>query len=371
MTHWKQIGAAVAAHLLLLSVGLGAEDASSPISITIGPEGARPLSLTIDGRDVSLPSGGGFQAYDATAKKPVALSRGQVKQTSQGDIHLKKEVESSGCKDPDGRYCLVIRNTPWGENSVTFKMNPNPDLFKNQNRPTVASYALDLMDRWLKEHPEYDGMFVDSLGRNWPAVLNYRKDHFAYARHPLTFDPQGRVALHNQISHYEYIDALRARMRAAGRLVLANGVYAYKPRVSPAKRVQRQALDKTLKEYIERSAPAEHYRPGARVGRFFCAALLDVASSEAGVRATIQRCQDVRAFMGRKQYAFLNYSWEDGAKVEELVNRSLCYGIFASTSTNFFTEIARKTPLVVKDSDHVTFSVTPLRCCVIALAKNP
>ena len=45
-------------------------------------------------------------------------------------------------------------------------------------------------------------------------------------------------------------------------------------------------------------------------------------------------------FMGRKPYAFLNYQWEDGELVEEFVNKSLCFGIFASTSTNFFTGVA-------------------------------
>ena len=258
---------------------------------------------------------------------------------SQGDIHLKEEVEASACKMPDGKYAIFIRNTPWGDDSVTFKINPNPDLFKDENRPTVASYALDLTDRWLKQHPEYDGMFVDSLGRNWPAVLNYRRDHFKYARYPLTVDPQGRIALHNQISHYEYVETLRAKMRATDRLVLANGVYAYKSKIVPTKPAQGRAVDSTLNEYVQQSTPAEHYRPGAKLGRFFCASLLDVASSEAGVKATTERCQDVRTFMGQKQYAFLSYHWEDVGKVEEFVNRSLCYAIFASNSTNFFTGV--------------------------------
>ena len=283
---------------------------------------------------------------------------------SQGDIHLKEEVESSACKTADGKYCLVLRNTPWGENSVSFKMNPNPDLFRDQNRPTVAGYAFELMDQWLEQHPQYAGMFVDSLGANWPALLNYRKDHFAYARYPLSFDPQGRVALQNDLSHYEYVETLRAKMRATGRLVLANGVYAYKSKGAPpkavrpkgaaakgaaskgtapkgagAKAVERQAIDTKLNEFTAQGTPPEHYRAGTKLGRFFCSALLDVASSEAGVRANVERCQDVRVFMGKKHYAFLNYSWDDAAQVEEFVNKSLCYGIFASTSTNFFSGV--------------------------------
>jgi hypothetical protein len=284
---------------------------------------------------------------------------------SQGDIHLKEEVESSACKTSDGRYSLVIRNTPWGANSVSFKINPSPDLFQDVGRPTVASYAFELMEQWLKEQPQYDGMYIDSLGANWPALLNYRKDHFAYARYPLTFDPEGRVALQNDLSHYEYIETLRKRMRADGKLILANGVYAYRSkgapprrRPTPAKRrdrtkpgvapkpkaltskpAERQVVDRRLQEFRARTAPPEHYRAGTKLGRFFCAALLDVASSEAGVRAVVERCQDVRVFMGKKHYAFLNYSWDDAAKVEEFVNKSLCYGIFASSTTVFVTGV--------------------------------
>ncbi|MBM3890725.1 MAG: hypothetical protein FJ388_16570, partial [Verrucomicrobia bacterium] len=168
---------------------------------------------------------------------------------AQGDIHLKQEVEASACKTADGKYAIVIRNTSWGQNSVSFKTNPNPDLFADERRPTVASYAFELMEQWLKAHPEYDGMFVDSLGANWPALLNYRPDHFADARYPLTFDPQGRVALQNDLSHYEYVETLREKMRASERLVLANGVYAYKSKTAAKGRIQRQVMDKELHEF--------------------------------------------------------------------------------------------------------------------------
>jgi hypothetical protein len=257
----------------------------------------------------------------------------------EGDIHLKQEVEASACKTRDGKYSIVVRNTKWGDNSVTFKINPNPDLFQDRKRPTVASLALDLMDRWLKEHPEYDGLFTDSLGANWPAVLNYRPDHFTYARYPLTLDPQGRVALHNEISHYEYLETLRSKMRPLNRLLLANGVYCYKSQKGRAAKVERQMTSKTMNEFIAQSAPPEHYRAGTKLGRFFCASLLDVASCEFGVRATVEQCQDIRVLMGRKQFAFLNYHWEERDKVEEFINKSLCHGIFASNSSNFFTDV--------------------------------
>lgn len=260
---------------------------------------------------------------------------------SQGDIYLKKEVESSAVKISDGRYCIQLRDTPWGGNSVTFKINPNPDLFMDQDGINVGRLALDLADKWIAKHPEYDGLFVDSLGQNWPAVLNYRPDHFVYARYPLTFDPEGRVAIQNVISHYAYIETLRKKMYSTGRLTLGNGVYAYnsrKGRPGGAGGVGVQVVDEETNEFLNRNAAEpEHYRAGTKVGRFFCGALLDVASSEAGIRATVERCEDVRVIMGPKPYAFLNYHWHDADKVETLINKSLAFGIFATSNTNWFT----------------------------------
>lgn len=252
---------------------------------------------------------------------------------------LKDEIESSACTTADGRYAMVVRNTPWGGNSVTFKINPNPDLFEGEEKSTVGADTLTVAERWLRDHPVFAGVYVDSLGANWPATFNYRPDHFVYARHPLTFDASGRVALHNDLSHYEFLETLRVRLRREDRLLFGNGVYAYKSRGEPARRVELQTFDNQLSEFAAGGAPPEHYRAGARLGRFFDAALLDLAGSEAGVNATISRCQDVRVFMGRKHYAFLNYHWENPAKVAEYFNKALCYGIFATCSRNFLTGV--------------------------------
>ena len=57
---------------------------------------------------------------------------------------------------------------------------------------------------------------MDSFGSNWPAVLDYRPDHFRYAQFPLTFDPAGRLAIHNDIAHYEFARTLREKLDADG-----------------------------------------------------------------------------------------------------------------------------------------------------------
>jgi hypothetical protein len=260
--------------------------------------------------------------------------------TDDGDINLAAEVESSACQNAAGEYVVVIRDTLWGKKSVTFKTNPNPDLFSDLARKTVGGDQLGVDDRWLKEHPEFGGVFVDSLGANWPALFNYRPDHYVYARYPLTIDPSGRVALQNTTSHYEFLETLRAKLRQSGRLIMGNGIYTYKSRgVSKAKGLELQKFDTTANEYIRGGGPPEHYRPGTKLGRFFYCALLDAATCEFGTKASVDNCQDNRAMMGRKAYAFINYSWHDGDKIKEFVNKCLAYGIYASTTTDYANTI--------------------------------
>lgn len=287
------------------------------------------------------------EAMTAYARWDLALhaARPHTKENAcaEGDVHLREEVDASACHTAFGRHAIVIRDTPWGEKSVTFKVNPNPDLFADLGRANVGSRALAVADRWIAQHPRYDGLFIDSLGANWPAVLNYRSDHFAYARYPLTCDPNGKVALSNVISHYEFVADARRRMYASQRLTLGNGVYAYPSRGSAtvtADDVEFQLKSTTMtKDFHKVVVPPEHYRTGVKVSPFFIAALLDVASSEWGVKAEVPMFRDVRVMLGRKPYAFLNYHWEDGAAVAEFVNKSLAYGVFASSNTNWGTGV--------------------------------
>ncbi|MDB6166756.1 MAG: hypothetical protein JWQ83_1896 [Lacunisphaera sp.] len=232
------------------------------------------------------------------------------------DRWLKAEVESSAAKDPDGKYVLSIRDTPWAKKSVSFKVNPSPYLYQDKDIDTVGRNSTRLIKDWLKEYPQIDGVIVDSLGANWPATANYRRDHFAYAQFPVTFDPQGRLFINNDISHYEWAKYMRESILAPEQYLTGNGVYAYQ------------------------AAIPEHYRAKDRrsrikLGRFFISTLLDGGASEAGSRATTDRCQDARIMFGHKYYALTNYEWEDEAKVKAFYNRALAYDIFASNTKNY------------------------------------
>lgn len=225
-----------------------------------------------------------------------------------GDLYLKDEVRSSALKDANGRYVINIRNTPWGGNSVTFVTNPNPAIMADHpGIRTTGAEAMARIREWLSDSPAVDGIYIDSLGSAWCGKLDWRHDHFPYTHYPLTFDAAGRLAIHNVIAHYEFLEPLRAQLHASRRLLFANGVYLY-------------------------SAKQPEYADVRETGRFFLASLLDVAGSESGVQPSMQRWEFFRACMGPKPYLLLNYYWTNAEKVETYLNQALCYDVFATNS---------------------------------------
>lgn len=226
------------------------------------------------------------------------------------DAYLREEVLSSAIMNSDGRYHITLRNTPWGGNSITWTMNPNPELFSDQRGVrTTGSEALFRIRQWLDRYPGIDGIYIDSLGSNWCARLNYRRDHFNYARYPLTFDKDGNIALHNMLSHYEFLVMLRSELARKGKFLFANGIYNYSPK-------------------------EPEYADVTECGRFFLASLLDVAGCESG-SPSMSRWEFYRACMGKKPYLILRYSWDKPESVEDFLNEALLYDVFGTCSSGF------------------------------------
>ena len=231
------------------------------------------------------------------------------------DEKLRIEVDGCACEMADGERAIRIRNTLWGLNSVTFTMNPNPDLFCDTHDQSVGRNAIRRIEQWNKDHPELAGGTIDSLGAFFPALLNYRHDHFRYARYPLTCDPDGRPALHNMISHYEFLLGLQQQLRSQTdkpRYMGANGIYSYRAHTDPP-------------EFYRVSTRNDRIR----LGRFFLAAMLDFATSEPGIASDRRSVEFMRVAMGRKVYTPSNARWTDPVKVDQWFNQCLCYSFFA------------------------------------------
>src|SRR6266542_837459 len=111
--------------------------------------------------------------------------------------------------------------------TVTFPLNPNPNLFTGSDKLTIAKYTLDDYLPMLFTGSKFiDGCYVDSLGR-WCGFYNYRREHFGYSTVPLTYSGKTpQPCLWNLQSHAEYLWELSSRLHARNKIVFANGVHA-------------------------------------------------------------------------------------------------------------------------------------------------
>jgi hypothetical protein len=237
---------------------------------------------------------------------------------SERNRELLSQILSSTVQEADGRMRLRLRNTVWGASSVTFIMNPNPDLFNDRTPavPTVGSVTKQMLTEWFAD-PEVPGVHMDSLGAQWPSCVNYSTEQWRYTRYPLTFDKEGRVAMHNMVSHFEFLEDVRALALKHKKLLFGNGIDIYSSRNL-----------------------TEHYN-GLHNGRFFLSATLDMAGREiTDDHMSRERMEAVRVCMGPKLMTALLYKWKDPEVVKQQMNRALAYDIFASPNRFFEDKIS-------------------------------
>jgi len=149
--------------------------------------------------------------------------------------HYEKKGDSNSPLIIEGRAALInsIAYNPDGsigtfkesEGGIDFPHNCDPDLFADKKMPVYANmYLRKATD--LRKLGNFIGIHWDRLG-GWSNFLNYRKDHFAYIDHPLTFDQEGRVCIHTQFTNYELFDAYREKLKTGGLFHEAAGMKEY------------------------------------------------------------------------------------------------------------------------------------------------
>ncbi|MEI6554285.1 MAG: hypothetical protein WCL70_01710 [Paludibacter sp.] len=119
---------------------------------------------------------------------------------------------NSICYNPDGSFGVYKSS----DNGVDFPHNCDPDLFadKTPHAPVYADMYLRKAED-LRQAANFIGIHWDRLG-GWSNFLNYRRDHFAYIDHPLTFDQEGRSCIQTQFTNYEMFDAYRLLLKQGG-----------------------------------------------------------------------------------------------------------------------------------------------------------
>ncbi|MHC4517103.1 MAG: hypothetical protein ACYTAS_00815 [Planctomycetota bacterium] len=130
---------------------------------------------------------------------------------------------TSGFHDERGQFPARLLNTPWCDGAV-WSVNSMPGVvgettdFKNKWNAT-------LRDRLYgpQREADLDGEYVDSSEGYVTDELDFRRDHFAIARTPLTFSiGEHKPAIFRGSIAFEYIQALAEDVHAMDKLMMAN-----------------------------------------------------------------------------------------------------------------------------------------------------
>ena len=136
-----------------------------------------------------------------------------------------KALLSSGTVDRSGHFQYRVENQPW-TNGVVFSLNPCPYL-PGEITSAKQMWNPDTRERLYGERAvgDQDGEYLDSLEGYVTADLNFRRDHFIYARTALTFTEDTREpVLHKAFQVYELTRYLGEEMHRMGKLLFANAV---------------------------------------------------------------------------------------------------------------------------------------------------
>lgn len=141
---------------------------------------------------------------------------------AKGDEHAQALL-TSGFQDAAGQVPARLRDTPWC-NGAVWSMNSMPGI-PGEVTDFNVKWNARLAERLYgpNRKADLDGEYVDSSEGYVTDVLDYRRDHFAAARTPLTFALGTRKpAVFRGLIAYEYVRALEHAMRTRGKWMMAN-----------------------------------------------------------------------------------------------------------------------------------------------------
>jgi len=134
-----------------------------------------------------------------------------------------KALFTSGFHDQKGQFPALLRDTPWCDGAV----------WSINSMPNVAGEVTDFKNKWnpkLRERlyrqrskENLDGEYIDSSEGYVTEELDFRRDHFAIAKTPLTFSLKNRkVAILRGLIVFEYIRAIAHDVHDMDKLMMAN-----------------------------------------------------------------------------------------------------------------------------------------------------
>ena len=244
----------------------------------------------------------------------------------KGDLNSPRMIEgraallNSIAYNADGTFGVFSQSG----DTIDFPHNCDPDLFKDAahpNAPVFADMYLRKPAEFLDLSSDFASIHWDRLG-GWSNFLNYRREHFAYVDHPLTFDRNGQVCIYTQLTNYELFDAYRLQASEGGLFHEAAGMKDYGQGKFP-----------------DSNTPADQ----ERTGMFFLAALVAGGWQEGSFDAQPLGGFDFeRMSVGRKSYRVSSGNIVARSEAPELglVKRALAqttaYGFACPVQVQYF-----------------------------------
>jgi hypothetical protein len=131
---------------------------------------------------------------------------------------------TSGYHDETGQFAARLLDTPWC-NGAVWSMNSMPEIagevtdFKNKWNPQLRARLYG-----PQRNGDLDGEYIDSSEGYVTDELDFRREHFAAARTPLTFSLDSRKpAIFRGLIVFEYVRAIGQDVHAMGKYMMANG----------------------------------------------------------------------------------------------------------------------------------------------------
>ncbi|MBR4171486.1 MAG: hypothetical protein IKR48_07530 [Kiritimatiellae bacterium] len=143
---------------------------------------------------------------------------------AKGNLHARA-LKTSSFRNQRGEVPGLFQYTPWC-NGIVWSLNDAPGL-----EGEVTGFSCKARDRVCKTpyDPQTkkgaDGEYIDSASGYVTDMLDFRRDHFARMKTPLTFDPKTHaVGIYKGMICYEYIKGLADEAHQQERLMMANTV---------------------------------------------------------------------------------------------------------------------------------------------------
>jgi hypothetical protein len=108
--------------------------------------------------------------------------------------------------------------------NVVYSVNCSPSLFADRPEvPTVGRFELDAITAMLDGNAALDGVYLDSVSGWVSRMKNFRREHFPYVEHPLSYAAvTGQAAIPGWLHTYDFLVACRRLLTPRGKVVFPN-----------------------------------------------------------------------------------------------------------------------------------------------------